>query len=95
MIKINDYIIKPLEFDYRVSETRAVKKKEKAKGDETTALIGFFPTVPSALKRIRKLEMDKKLSEVDYDLDEAINVIEKFSKEFENVVKNMEFIVDK
>ncbi len=92
MIQIGDYFIAPLEFDYRlfikkISQGASRNGKGKA-GNEYEQTIGYFPTIPSALKRIRKLETDKILLDTTITLDEAISIIEDFDRKFEEMIKN-------
>lgn len=93
MINFDNYIIEPLEFDYRLSEKRIVKNppvKKGAKnrvGEETIALVGFFPTIQSALRRMREMEIKKALGK-DVDIKEAINIIQKITDEFEMAIKD-------
>ena len=93
MINFDNYIIEPLEFDYRLSEKRIIKEPPRNKkltnrvGEETIALIGFFPTIQSALRRMREMEIKKALGE-DVDLQKAIDIIQKISDEFEVAIKD-------
>lgn len=95
MIKIGEYYIEPLEFDYRLFTKRISQGKGKngkgSAGNEYNDVIGYFPTIPSALKRIRKIEVDKQLSDIMVDLDEAIKIIQKTTTEFENTIKDIKY----
>ena len=93
MINFDNYIIEPLEFDYRLSEKRIIKESPRNKkltsrvGEETIALIGFFPTIQSVLRRMREMEIKKALGK-DVDIKEAIDIIQKITDEFEVAIKD-------
>lgn len=96
MVTIGEYVIEPLEFDYcvyrkRVSQGKGRNGKGKA-GNVYKDVVGYFPNIPSALKRLRKLEMDKQLSDIIVDLDEAISIMEKATNEFESKIKDTKLI---
>ena len=92
MIQVGDYFIEPLEFDYRLFTKKISQGKGKngrgQAGNEYNNVIGYFPTIPSALKRIRKFETDKILLDTTITLDEAISIIEDFDRKFEETIKN-------
>ena len=87
MIKFDKYLITPMEFDYKLEEKKITKEGKNA-GKERLDIIGYFPSIKTALMRIRNIEASNTLNNSVLELDEVVNVLKEIDAEFTNFLEN-------
>lgn len=82
MLEFENFKITPLEFDYKLSKPYIGKDQKTGEEKQYEKIIGYFPNIPSALKRIREMAIKEEISLNTVDLDNTIKIMEDVNNAF-------------